>query len=245
MNLLIKAAVILISFAALLLVALSAPLHRFGIIDLGTSFIGFKYSVYTGITALFILIVVLIVQFLFKRKVITFANAATVVVFAGIAIAVPLTMMNRGSSVPPIHDISTDMVNPPEFVAIVPLRADAPNPVEYEGELSAAQQRQAYPDLKTLSYVQPKAELIKAAAQAANNLGWEMVNTDANQGLVEATDTTTWFGFKDDVVIRVQDKGDKRVVDIRSKSRMGASDLGKNAERIRAFIKELNVVLGE
>ncbi len=245
MNLLIKAAVILISFAALLLVALSAPLHRFGIIDLGASFMGFKYGVYTGIAALFILIVVLIVQFLFKRKVITFANAATVVVFAGIAIAVPLTMMNRGSSVPPIHDISTDMVNPPEFVAIVPLRADAPNPVEYEGELSAAQQRQAYPDLKTLSYVQPKAELIKAAAQAANNLGWEMVNTDANQGLVEATDTTTWFGFKDDVVIRVQDKGDKRVVDIRSKSRMGASDLGKNAERIRAFIKELNVVLGE
>ena len=243
MNTFIKAAIILISLAALSLVALSAPLHKYGVIDLGASFMGFKYGVYTGIAALFILIVVLILQFLFKRKIITLANAATVIVFAGIAVAVPLSMMNRGSSVPPIHDISTDMVNPPEFVAIVPLRADAPNPPEYEGELSAAQQRQAYPDLKTLSYTQPKAELVDAAAQAASNLGWEMVNTDANQGLVEATDTTTWFGFKDDVVIRVQDKGDKRIVDIRSKSRMGASDLGKNAERIRDFIKELDKVL--
>ena len=244
MNLFIKAAVILVSLSALLLVAFSAPLHKFGVIDLGASFMGFKYGGYTGLAALFTLIVVLILQFLFKRKIITFANAATVIVFAGVAVAVPLTMMNRGSSVPPIHDISTDMVNPPEFVAILPLRADAPNPPEYEGELSAAQQRQAYPDLKPLSYKQPKAELVEAAAQAANNLGWEMVNTDANQGLVEATDTTTWFGFKDDVVIRIQDNGDKRVVDIRSKSRMGASDLGKNAERIRGFIKELDGVLG-
>ena len=245
MNTFIKAAVILISLAALLLVALSAPLHKFGVIDLGASFMGFKYGVYTGIFALFVLTVVLILQFLFERKIITFANAAMVTVFAGIAVAVPLSMLNKGSSVPPIHDISTDMVNPPEFVAIIPLRADAPNPPEYEGELSAVQQRQAYPDIKTLSYMQAKTELVAAAARAASNLGWEMVNTDADQGLVEATDTTTWFGFKDDVVIRVQDKGDKRIVDIRSKSRMGASDLGKNAERIRGFIKELNVVLRE
>lgn len=244
MNIFIKVVVILISLAALLLVALSAPMHKFGFIGLGASFMGFKYGVYTGIAALVILVVVLMLQFLFKRKIITLANAVTVIVFAGIAIAVPLSMMNRGSSVPPIHDISTDMVNPPEFVAIMPLRADAPNPAEYEGEMSAVQQRQAYPDLKTLSYMQPKVELVDAATQAAENLGWEMVNTDTDQGLVEATDTTTWFGFKDDIVIRVQDKGDKRIVDIRSKSRMGASDLGKNAERIRTFIKELDSVLG-
>ena len=238
-----KILVILISLIALLLVALSAPFHKLGIIDLGTSFIGFKYGVYTGIAALMLLVLLIILQVITKRKIITFGSAATVVLFSGIAIAVPLTMMNRGSSVPPIHDISTDLVNPPEFVAIVPLRADAPNPVAYEGEASAAMQRQAYPDIKTLTYMQPKAELVKAAVQAAENLGWEMVNTDANTGLIEATDTTTWFGFKDDVVVRIEDKGDKRIVDIRSKSRMGASDLGKNAERIRGFIKELNSIL--
>lgn len=242
---LLKVLVILISIIALLLVTLSAPFHRFGIIDLGTSFIGFKYGIYAGIAALILLLLLVIVQFMLKRKIITLANAATVILFSGIAIAVPLSMINKGGGVPPIHDISTDLVNPPEFVAILPLRANAPNPAAYEGPATAEQQRQAYPDLQPLSYMQPKAELLAAAVKAAENLGWEMVNTDADQGLVEATDTTTWFGFKDDVVVRINDKGSKRVVDIRSKSRLGASDLGKNAERIRGFIKELDSVLGE
>ncbi|MGP5231342.1 DUF1499 domain-containing protein [Psychrobacter celer] len=66
---------------------------------------------------------------------------------------------------------------------------------------------------------------------------------DADTGIVETTDTTPWVGFQDDVVIRVTDAGSKRLVDIRSKSRIGGSDLGKNAERIRRFIKELDKIL--
>lgn len=89
------------------------------------------------------------------------------------------------------------------------------------------------------------AELVDAAEQAANNLGWELVNVDANISIAKATDTTAWFGFKDDVLIRVTDDSNERLVDIRSKSRIGKSDLGKNAERIRSFIKELDGVLGE
>lgn len=77
------------------------------------------------------------------------------------------------------------------------------------------------------------------------NLGWELVNSDVNNGIVEATDTTTWFGFKDDVVVRINDKGSKRVVDIRSKSRIGKSHLGKNAQRIKTLIEELNAVVVE
>ncbi len=64
-------------------------------------------------------------------------------------------------------------------------------------------------------------------------------------GIIEATDTTTWFGFRDDVVIRVTDEGSERLVDIRSKSRVGGSDLGTNAERIRKFIEELEEVLSK
>lgn len=238
-----KILVILISLIALLLVALSAPFHKLGIIDLGTSFIGFKYGVYTGIAALMLLVLLIILQVITKRKIITFGSAATVVLFSGIAIAVPLTMMNRGSSVPPIHDISTDLINLPEFVAIAPLRADAPNPVAYAGEATAKQQRQGYPELKTLIYSQSKAELVNAVEQVTKKLGWELVNTDANKGLVEATDTTAWFGFKDDIVIRITDNGNERMVDIRSKSRVGGSDLGKNAERIHSFIDELEGLL--
>ena len=236
-----KVIVILLSLVALLLVVLPGPLHKFDIIGLGTAFAGFKYGVYAGIAALLLLVV----QVLFMRKTVTLANAVIVVILSAVAIALPLSMMNKGKSVPPIHDISTDLANPPEFVAIAPLRADAPNPVEYAGIESAEQQRQAYPDLKTLNYSQPKAELLSAATQAAKNLGWEMVNTDVNTGIIEATDTTVWFGFKDDVIIRVNDEGDERVLDIRSKSRVGMSDLGKNAERMRGFIEEFDKVLGQ
>ena len=234
-----KILVSLVSLIALLLVVLPGPLHKFGIIDLGTAFTGFKYGVYAGVAAL----VLLILQFLFMRKTVTIGSALMAIVFSAIAIALPLSMMNKGKSVPPIHDISTDLVNPPEFVAIAPLRADSPNQAEYDGVETAEQQRAAYPELKTLNYSQPKAELMTAAEQAAKNLGWEIVNIDASKGIIEATDTTTWFGFKDDVIVRVNDKGDERLIDIRSKSRVGASDLGKNAERIHTFIKELNAVL--
>lgn len=240
-----KILAILLSFIAFLLVALSGPLHRFGIIELGTAFSGFKYGVYTGITALILLATLIIVQIVSKRKMITLTSALTTVIFSTVAIAVPASMLNKGSTAPPIHDISTDLINPPKFIAIAPLRADAPNSVEYEGAASANQQRQAYPELKTLNYDQSKAELIAAVEKASKNLGWALVDTDVSKGVVEATDTTTWFGFKDDIVVRVNDEGDNRVVDIRSKSRMGASDLGKNAERIHDFIAELDKVLKE
>ena len=125
-------------------------------------------------------------------------------------------------------------MTPPEFVAIAPLRADAPNPTTYAGLETAEKQREAYPELQTLQYSQPKSEL--SCEQAANNLGWQLVNTNASAGVIEATDSTMWFGFKDDIVVRVLDQGGERLVDIRSKSRMGKSDLGKNAERISLFI---------
>lgn len=236
-----KVLVSLVSLIAFLLVALSGPLYKFGILDLGTAFTGFKFGVFAGIAAL----VLLGIQVLFKRDTVRLSSALTAVVLSAIAIIIPLSMMNTAKSVPPIHDISTDLIDPPEFVAIAPLRADAPNPVEYAGEETAEQQRKAYPELQTLTYTQSKSELVKATEQAVDNLGWELVNTDTSTGIIEATDTTTWFGFQDDIVIRVTDEGSERLVDIRSKSRVGGSDLGTNAERIRSFIKELDGVLGK
>ncbi|MBH0097388.1 DUF1499 domain-containing protein [Psychrobacter sp. NZS113] len=235
-----KVLVSIISLIAFLLVALPAPLYRFGVVELGTAFTGFKFGLVVGIAAL----VLLVIQVIFKRKTVSIASAAIAVIFSTIAIALPLGMMTTAKNVPPIHDISTDLMNPPEFVAIAPLRADAPNPVEYAGTEAAEQQRTAYPDLQTLTYSQSESELVEASRQAVENLGWELVNTDADKGIVEATETTAWFGFKDDVVVRVTDNDSERLVDIRSKSRIGKSDLGKNAARIHSFIEELDKVLG-
>ena len=231
----------LFSLSAFLLVALPGPLYKYGVVDLGTAFTGFKFGVFAGIATL----ILLVLQILFKRKTVTFGSTIMALLLSTIAITIPLSMLNKGKSVPPIHDISTDLVSPPEFVAIAPLRADAPNPVGYAGVEVATQQRAAYPELQTLNYPQSKSELVEATKQAIDNSGWQLVNIDANQGIVEATDRTMWFGFKDDVIVRITDNGSKRLVDIRSKSRVGGSDLGKNAERIHGFIEELDSILAK
>ncbi|WP_010200705.1 DUF1499 domain-containing protein [Psychrobacter sp. PAMC 21119] len=236
-----KVLVSLVSLIAFLLVALPGPLYKYGVVDLGTAFTGFKFGVFAGIAAL----ILLVLQMIFKRKTVTLGSTVIALLLSAIAVAMPLSMMNKGKSVPPIHDISTDLINPPKFEAIAPLRADAPNPVEYAGAEAAKKQRDAYPDLKTLSYTQSQSELVKATEQAVNNLGWDLVNSDVDKGIVEATDSTMWFGFKDDVVVRVTDNDSERLLDIRSKSRVGGSDLGKNAERIHDFINELDKVLEE
>jgi len=66
------------------------------------------------------------------------------------------------------------------------------------------------------------------------------VNADKSLGIIEATETTAWFGFKDDVVVRIRTTGEESFLDVRSKSRVGKSDLGKNAERIHTLIDAIN-----
>ncbi|MEN7341505.1 MAG: DUF1499 domain-containing protein [Pseudomonadota bacterium] len=145
-------------------------------------------------------------------------------------------VVQTAQSVPRIHDISTDTVNPPAFVALAAARADAMNPLEYPGADVAAEQLAAYPDIQPLSFsaTTPTA-VIAAAAGVANNMGFSNIETLPSEGRLEATDTTFWYGYKDDIVVRAIGSGGDVVVDIRSKSRVGESDLGKNAARIRAF----------
>jgi uncharacterized protein (DUF1499 family) len=231
-----KTLVSLISFLAILLVALPGPLYKFGILELGTAFAALRFGVYAGIAAL----VLILIQIIFMRKNISWAGVAVCAVLGLVAVGLPMSMMSKAKSVPPIHDISTDLTNPPKFVAIVALRADAPNPVEYAGEETAKQQREAYPELTTQKYSQSTDQLFDATESAVNSLGWELVNADKSLGIIEATETTAWFGFKDDVVVRIRTTGEESFLDMRSKSRVGKSDLGKNAERIHTLIDAIN-----
>ncbi|QHJ11967.1 hypothetical protein FX988_02208 [Paraglaciecola mesophila] len=231
-----KTLVSLISFLAILLVALPGPFYKFGILELGTAFAALRFGVYAGIAAL----VLILIQIIFMRKNISWAGVAVSAVLALVAVGLPMSMMSKAKSVPPIHDISTDLTNPPKFVAIVALRADASNPVEYAGEETAKQQREAYPELTTQKYSQSTDQLFDATESAVNSLGWELVNADKSLGIIEATETTTWFGFKDDVVVRIRTTGEESFLDVRSKSRVGKSDLGKNAERIHTLIDTIN-----
>lgn len=140
---------------------------------------------------------------------------------------------------PPIHDITTDTENPPQFEAIVPLRADAPNPTEYGGAEVAKVQKEHYPDIQTLQMAVPYPEAFDRALEAARSTSWEMVAQSKDEGRIEATHTLPWYGFKDDVVIRVDTAAadsTASIIDIRSVSRIGRGDIGVNAKRIRDYL---------
>jgi hypothetical protein len=152
---------------------------------------------------------------------------------------VPWNALRQARALPPIHDITTDTRRPPQFVAILPLRAAAPNPAAYGAPVVARAQAAAYPDLRTHRMDAASADAFKRALQATRDMGWEIVAADAAAGRIEATDTTFWFGFKDDVVIRVEADGAGSRVDLRSVSRVGVGDVGANAARIRAYLQAL------
>jgi uncharacterized protein (DUF1499 family) len=217
---------------ALLLLLLSGPLYQAEILGLMNAFFAMRIALIVGAVA----IVLALVQVIFMRKNISWPMTGIAVLCASVAILMPLSMMNKAKSVPPIHDITTDLVNPPKFVAILALRADAPNPAAYQGEEIASQQREAYPELQTQKYQQTVEQVFDAALAAVKNMGLEVVNSDKTTGLIEAYDTTTWFGFVDDVVIRIQSAEQMTMLDARSKSRVGMSDIGKNAQRLNALI---------
>ncbi len=174
-----------------------------------------------------------------------------------IALLVPVLGLGKLGAVkktadklPLIHDITTDTQDVPKFTdAILTERAktDGVNPVVYAGKtdlrekkLVSALQTRAYPEISSLVLSEEPKVVYGKAEAAASSMGWDIVTADAEAGLIEATDTTFWYGFKDDVVIRIRpSEGGGTVVDMRSISRVGQSDLGKNADRIRSFMAKL------
>ena len=167
-----------------------------------------------------------------------------------VVLATPLYGIYVAKTSPAIHDVTTDTEHPPEFIALKDQRPGAINPPEYEGALKAkgpdgkestttALQKKYYPDIRAQAELTTPEKLFDRAAKAARSMGWNIVAIVPDQGRIEATDTTFWFGFTDDIVIRVKPAGMGARLDIRSKSRVGTSDLGKNAARIRSFIKTL------
>lgn len=156
-----------------------------------------------------------------------------------IAFGVLAAKIAEGRSVPSIHDITTDTRNPPPFQALLAERGESASPAAYDGEVAAAAQRTAYPDLTGVLLSEAPTAAFDRALAATRDMGWRIVLADAAAGRIEAVATVPWWGFKDDVVVRVSpDAGGSRV-DVRSKSRVGRGDLGVNAARIRAYLAKL------
>ena len=222
--------------------ALTAVLAGFGTRwtwwDFRTGFLILRWSAYAGLTGALVCGLGLAGSFR------TGTSGIVVLALAGLLVGlaifgIPWSWMRAAKQVPPIHDITTDTNDPPQFVAIMSVRKNALNPAEYGGTDIAAQQRKAYPEVQTLLLNVPAASAFDTARAVAAGMGWEIVDADRTAGRIEATDTTFWFGFKDDIVIRVRpDKAGSRV-DLRSVSRVGKSDIGTNAKRIMNFLSRL------
>lgn len=146
-----------------------------------------------------------------------------------------LLMAMQARDVPPIHNIGTDLDDPPAFETIKELRGDSSNSLALTEEV-ITQQQEAYPDIATLTSPRSYTSSYNVALTTAKAMGWEIVREDPNGGFIEAVDTTAIMQFKDDVVIRVRSNAEGSLVDMRSVSRVGVSDLGANAARIRDFM---------
>ncbi len=220
---------------AVLLLLLAGPGTRFGLWDFRTGFTLLRWAAYLGIAAIGLGLVAL----LWRAPETPVWRPLMAIVLGALAAIVPWRWQEAARRVPPIHDITTDTERPPEFEAVLPLRAEAPNSAEYEGEAVAAQQRAAYPDIVPLRLETAPGETFARALEVARASGWEIVAADSAAGRIEATATTAWFGFKDDVVVRITPDGSGSRVDVRSVSRVGRSDVGANAKRIRAYLAKL------
>jgi uncharacterized protein (DUF1499 family) len=191
------------------------------------------WAAYGAIAAAIVALAALIVAHRGRARV---AQAAIALVVAVATFAPPATMLARANRLPPIHDITTDPDDPPRFVAVLGVRTGAANSTDYEGARIATLQRAAYPHVVPLELDASADATFARALAAARDMGWTIVTTAPTDGRIEATDTTPFFGFKDDVVIRVRSGSRGSRVDVRSLSRIGASDLGTNARRIEAYL---------
>jgi uncharacterized protein (DUF1499 family) len=163
-----------------------------------------------------------------------------------VVLAYPAYLAVQYRKLPPIHDITTDPIDPPRFEALAPLRTgDDTNPAVYAGLYSAEQQRRAYPDIETVELDVPVPRAFDIAKRIVAKRKWLVIDEREPQpprrlGRIEAVARTPIMGFREDVSIRVTPDGDGSRVDIRSASRYFESDLGSNAARISKLIDEIN-----
>jgi uncharacterized protein (DUF1499 family) len=211
--------------------------YRLGWWPLDTGFELLRYAAYGAIAAMLVSALGLVLARPGGRRRGLYRALAGLVIGA-VTFGVPWSYLRTAQGVPPIHDITTDTENPPPFVAILPLRADAPNPPDYGGEQVATQQRAAFPAIQPVSAPLPPDRVFALAVATAEDQGWEIVAAVPAEGRIEATDTTLWWGFKDDIVIRIRPEDSGSRLDIRSKSRVGIGDFGVNAARVEAFLAD-------
>jgi uncharacterized protein (DUF1499 family) len=233
--------VLLLTAACMVIVIVFSPLsYRFGWVPLIPSLGGLVFAVLGSalvwLSGLILIFAAVRQQRTSDRKLLLLS-----LVIAAVPFVVMTPQLIKVGDVPPIHDITTDTVEPPEFDLMVKRRVHAMNDLDYgdadhTAEEMADLQQEYYPDVQTLVSDLTAKEAQARAETVLEAMGLKIVSA-GNPGLIEATATTFWFGFKDDLVVRIREEGARSIVDVRSVSRVGQSDLGVNAARILEFLE--------
>ena len=232
----LRVALVGLSLLAAALVLVAGPGTRFGAWDFRIGFDLMRWALYLGLGVAAVAFVMLLIPRTRGPR----ASLLAAALLMGVAAAAPtLALRNQASGLPPIHDITTDTREPPAFVTLLAVRKASPNGAEYGGPEVAEAQRKAYPNVRPLYLQMAPPQAFARALDVARAMGWEIVAADAASGRIEATATTLWFGFKDDIVVRVVPQGGGSRIDVRSVSRVGKSDIGANARRVLDYLTRL------
>jgi uncharacterized protein (DUF1499 family) len=228
----------LLACAGALTVGASGPLHRYLGVEPDLAIGVFRFGFYIAAAAIALALATIVPTRPVERRRGFLAALLALAIGIGAAWA-PINWLLRARESPRINDVTTDTASPPPLVVTLQFRQNAPNPPTYGGADTASAQKAGYPDIQPIVLGLPPAEAFKKVDQVAMAMGWEVVARAPAEGRLEAIDTTRWFGFHDDIVVRIKADGTGSRIDIRSKSRVGRSDLGVNAQRIREFTQRL------
>ena len=237
----------LISLAALglaLAIAVAGPGTRFGLWDYGTGLTIIRQAALPTMVAAGASVAAFVLSFFVAHR---FAVMPLIAAAAAVVAAmVPVKMKAAVDANPFIHDITTDFADPPAI--IIAANEERSNPPEYVGDepaprsdmTTAEAQQAAFPDIKTMQVAMSVEDAAARATAVVTDMGMKLLSDGPTDDgwMIEAAHTSFWFGFVDDFVVRIRPEGDGAIIDIRSKSRVGISDLGANADRVRTFIEK-------
>ena len=202
-----------------------------------TAFMVFSAGLLLCLLSLFIGVLVFLWGLIAGKKHVR-SNGAAMLGLAAIPVIISVLVLGpKNLTAPPIHDITTDMQDPPFFSIAPKNRTEKQNSMDYGGKEVAEIQKTVYPDIQPLMTEMAPQQAFARCRAVVDKLGWEVLAEDPAAGMIEAVDSTRIFNFKDDIAVRVQDSGHGSRIDVRSVSRDGKGDFGTNANRIRRFIK--------
>lgn len=235
-----------LALLSLQLLIVVVVLHRFASLDTSVA-INLLLTAYAGAALAVLLALVALRRIWYSGE--RGASQAGLAMLLGLCMyAWPASYLPQAVAMPPLNDVTTDPEDPPRFAALSSQRGLGSNPVAYPGRSFADKQLELYPSLRAVVAPRPVGEAFVLVRETVKRFGWEIVamsepRESDRAGIIEAVDRSLIVGFPDDVAVRVTGDDTHTRIDVRSASRYGTHDFGRNAERVATLLKAIRVNL--